>query len=87
MLDRINDNAYRVDLQWKYGVSATINMVDLSAYFEDVPLEDLRLNPLQQGEVDGEPSIESSTSQKVQAMVLKAMQQGPHQSILPSLFS
>jgi len=38
-------------------------------------------------EVDRDPSTEASSSQKIQAMVLKVMQQGPNQNILPSLFN
>ena len=56
VLDRINDNAYKVDLPGDYGVSATFNVADLSPYFEDDYLVNLRANSPQQGENDGGPS-------------------------------
>jgi len=53
VLERINDNAHKVDLLGDYGVSATFNVADLSAYQADDYLEDLRIKSLQQGENDG----------------------------------
>jgi hypothetical protein len=48
-VERINDNAYKLDLTGEYGVSASFNVADLS-YF-DVG-DDLRANPSQEGEND-----------------------------------
>jgi len=87
VLERINDNACKVELPSDYGVSTTFNVTDLSPYLDDVLLEDLRENPLQQREADEDPSTEASSSRKVQAMVIKVMQQGPNQTSLPSLFN
>ena len=56
VLERINDNAYKVDLPGDYGVSATFNVADLSPYFKDDHLANLRANSPQQGEYDGGPS-------------------------------
>jgi hypothetical protein len=42
IIERINDNAYKVDLPGEYGVSATFNVSDLSSF--DVG-DDLRSNP------------------------------------------
>ena len=42
IIERINDNAYKVDLLGKNGISATFNVFDLSLF--DVG-DDLRLNP------------------------------------------
>ena len=56
VLERINDNAYKVDLPGEYGVSATFNVADLSPYFEDDYLVNLRANSPQHGENDGGPS-------------------------------
>ena len=53
ILERINDNAYRIELQGEYEVSATFNVADLSPFLEDVPFEDLRSNPLQQRSLCG----------------------------------
>jgi len=44
VLERINDNAYKVDFPGDYGVSATFNVAELSQYLDDNYLEDLRAN-------------------------------------------
>ena len=64
VLERINDNTYKAELPGDYGVFATFNVVDLSPYLDNVPLEDLRENP-QQGEANGDPSTETNLSQNV----------------------
>ena len=48
VLERINDNAYKIDLPGKYGVSATFNVADLSPFDFDVDL-DSRTNPFEEG--------------------------------------
>ena len=51
VLERINDNAYKLDLPSKYHVSATFRVTDLSLF--DVG-NDLRTNPFQgEGNDDG----------------------------------
>ena len=45
VLERINDNAYKLDLPGEYNVSATFNVSDLSLF--DVG-DDLRINPSQE---------------------------------------
>ena len=60
VLERINDSAYKVDLPGDYGVLATFNVTDLQPYEEDDHLSNLRANSIQQGEDDGEPSMELS---------------------------
>jgi hypothetical protein len=49
VVERINDNAYKLDLPGEYGVSASFNVADLSHF--DVG-DDLRTNPYQEGEND-----------------------------------
>jgi hypothetical protein len=49
VVERINDNAYKLDLPGEYGVSASFNVADLSPF--DVG-DDLRANPSQVGEND-----------------------------------
>ena len=44
ILERINNNTYKVDLPGDYGVSATFNVANLSPYLGDNSLEDLRAN-------------------------------------------
>jgi len=60
--ERLNDNAYKVDLPGDYEVSANFNIADLSLYLDDNYLEDLRANSPTQGENDGGPSLHASTS-------------------------
>ena len=53
-------------------------MVDLSPYLDDIALEDLRSNPFQQGEDDGDHPIQDQAqlgtpAHKVQALVQKAI--------------
>ena len=53
VIERINDNAYKLDLPGEYQVSSTFNVADLSPY--DVG-DDSWTNPFQGGENDGGPS-------------------------------
>ncbi|KAI4372857.1 hypothetical protein MLD38_011041 [Melastoma candidum] len=52
ILERINDNAYKIDLPGDYRVSATFNVQDLMPFVEDDDDESLRTNSFQQGEDD-----------------------------------
>ena len=72
VLEKINDNAYKVDLLGDYGVSATFNVADLSTYQADDHLVDLRIKSLQQGRMMESPSA------KTWKRVLR-VQQGPMQ--------
>ncbi|KAL1569754.1 hypothetical protein AAHA92_01193 [Salvia divinorum] len=54
VLERINDNAYVIDLPGEYNVSCTFNMADLSPY-DLVRNPDLMTNPSQEGENDANP--------------------------------
>jgi len=47
LLERVNDNAYKVDLSGDFGVSATFNVADLSPYLTDDYLADLRIKSSQ----------------------------------------
>jgi len=58
ILERVNDNAYKVNFSDDYGVSATFSVDDLSPYLEDEHLSNLRKNSPQQGEYDGGSSME-----------------------------
>jgi len=53
VLQRVNDNAYKVNLPRDYGVSATFNVADFSPYLEDDYLVNLSANSPKQGEDDG----------------------------------
>jgi hypothetical protein len=56
VLERINDNAYKLGLPGEYNVSATFNVTDLSPF--DVG-DDLRANPLQEKGKDGDQGTAS----------------------------
>jgi len=43
VLEKVNDNAYNVDLAGDFGVSATFNVANLSPYLLDDYLADLRI--------------------------------------------
>ena len=46
VLEKINDNAYKVYFPGNYGVSATFNVADLSGYQANDYLEDLSVKSL-----------------------------------------
>lgn len=52
VLQKANDNAYKIDLPREYGFSYPFNVPDFKPYFEDDHLENLRANSFQQGEDD-----------------------------------
>jgi hypothetical protein len=52
VLEKINENAYKLDLPADFGVSPTFNIADLKPYLgEDDELE-LRMTQMQEGEDD-----------------------------------
>ena len=51
MLQRVNDNAYKLELPGEYNVSATFNVVDLSPFLDEEDA-DLRANPSQEEGTD-----------------------------------
>ena len=52
VLEKINDNAYKIDLPSEYNVCATFNVSDLSLFDADGGALDLRTNPFQEGGSD-----------------------------------
>ena len=59
ILERINDNAYRVDLPGEYNISATFNVVDLSP-FDVGDAFDSKMNPFEErGNVTEEPPVQA----------------------------
>ena len=49
VIEKVNDNAYKLDLGGKHGVSSTFNVGDLAPYLDD---DELRAIPFQEGEDD-----------------------------------
>jgi len=77
VLEKINPNAYKIDLLGEYGVSAAFNVADLSPYLdEEDELPSLRTNSSQVGEDDGDHP-------KALSMVKAA--KGPNQVMVFSL--
>jgi len=56
VLERINDNAYKIDLPGEYNVSSTSNVSDLFLFYVKGE-SDLRTNPSQEGENDGDVTM------------------------------
>ena len=52
VLEKINDNAYKVDLPEDYGVSCTFNVSNLKPYLTDDKLQNLMANSFLEGEDD-----------------------------------
>ena len=50
MVEKINDNAYMLDLQGKYNVSATFNVSGLTLF--DMGEDDSRMNPFKESRTD-----------------------------------
>ena len=56
VIERINDNAYKLDRPGEYNVSSTFNVSDLSL-FDVGDDQDLRTNPFQEGEDDANMDV------------------------------
>jgi hypothetical protein len=52
VLEKINDNAYRLELPADFGVSPTFNISDLRSYLGEEDVIPLRMTPIQEGEDD-----------------------------------
>ena len=52
ILEKIGDNAFKLELPGDYGVSATFNVGDLAKYVPDEELQDLRTNSFEEEEDD-----------------------------------
>jgi len=55
VLERINDNAYKIDIPGEYGVSSSFNVADLTPFVAGGDAEDLRANAFQEGGNDKNP--------------------------------
>jgi transposase InsO family protein len=52
VLEKINDNAYKLELPPEFGVSPTFNISDLKPYFGEEDELESRMTPIQEGEDD-----------------------------------
>jgi len=64
VLERVNDNAYKIDFPSDFQVFSTFNFTDLGPNEDDDNMINLRSNFAKQGEDDGGTSWTSSESQK-----------------------
>jgi len=73
VLERINDNAYKIDIPGEYGVSSSFNVVDLTPFVVGDDSEDLKTNVFQEGGNDENSKTaqiqESMTSSKTKQSV------------------
>jgi len=49
IIEKVNDNAYKVDIPSDYNISTTFNVNDLTPYLDDIDDTDLRTNHSQPG--------------------------------------
>ena len=52
ILEKINDNAYKLELPPEFGVSPTFNISDLKLYLGEEDVLESRMTPIQEGEDD-----------------------------------
>ena len=52
ILEKINDNAYKLELPPEFGVSPTFNISDLKPYLGEEDVLESRTTPIQEGEDD-----------------------------------
>jgi hypothetical protein len=52
IIEKINDNAYKLELPLEFGVSPTFNILDLKPYLGEEGELESRMTPIQEGEDD-----------------------------------
>jgi len=73
VLESINDNVYKVDLPGEYGVSASLNVYDLSLFDVGNDFQYLKTNVFQEGDndVDIQAQLYKTRDEKAQAYQVK----------------
>jgi hypothetical protein len=75
VLEKINNNAYKINLPGEYNVHTTLNVSDISPF--DVGQEDLRTNPFEERVNDGDREGTAKDIQNVQDDGIPIIPQGP----------
>ena len=65
VIERVNDNPYKVNLAGDFGVSTSFNVADWSPYLEDECLVNLRGNSFQQVEDNGDQVVVQDLALKI----------------------
>ena len=78
VLERINDNAYKLELPAAFGVSPTFNIADLKPYLGEEDELESRTTQMQEGEDDEDiPSIDTTTPAAQQGPMTRAQARQP----------
>lgn len=75
VIERVNDNAYKIELPGDYGVHATFNVGDLSPYIDDDGISELRSIPFKGGGDDAISDVPGG--QEVLLMIGNEVYEGP----------
>ena len=65
ILEKINDNAYKLALPPDFGVSPTFNISNLHPYLGEEDEMPLRMTPIQEGENDEDITIEGTINSPI----------------------
>ena len=60
IVQKINDNSYKVEFPGTYGVSETFNVTDISPYLDDKPNKNSRASSVQPREDDTDQDIQKT---------------------------
>jgi hypothetical protein len=62
VLEKINENAYKLDLPTNFGVSPTFNIADLKSYLGEEDELELRTTQMQEGDYDVNINISDTST-------------------------
>jgi hypothetical protein len=62
VLEKINENAYKLDLPTNFGVSPTFNIADLKSYLGEEDELELRMTQMQEGDYDVNINISDTST-------------------------